>query len=118
MNVARPSEKGYADWLWERGTALVLMLGVPWLGFHLGQVRVITREGLILWLHQPLNSFLLILLILIAAIHASLGLRTILTDYIRHRARRTLLLIIVRCTLASSAIIGLGSLGVLLTSPP
>jgi succinate dehydrogenase hydrophobic membrane anchor protein len=70
------------------------------------------------WLQNPIHALLIGLLILVTALHAALGLRSILTDYVSNRSLRSGGLILIRFTLVFSAIVGLGSLWVLIKSPP
>jgi succinate dehydrogenase hydrophobic membrane anchor protein len=106
-------ERGRRDWLLERGTALVLLLLVPWLGLHLAYLPGLSQANLTNWLHAPVNAMALGGLILIAALHASLGLRSILMDYISTPSLRALSLLITRSLLVFSAVVGLGALWLL-----
>ena len=106
-------ESGRRDWLLERGTALILMVLVPWLGLHLAFLPGLHRADLVEWLESPLKAIGLATLILTTLIHASLGLRSILMDYISTPSLRGLSLLITRSALVVSAVIGLGALWVL-----
>lgn len=103
-------ESGRFDWLLERGTALLLLGLVPWLGVHLAFLPGLSRIHLEEWLHRPINALTMAFLIGIAAVHASLGLRSILMDYIASPSLRSLNLFLVRATLVVSAVVGMGAL--------
>ena len=115
MTRHRPQqgEKGRQDWLLERGTALVLMVLIPWLGLHLAFLPGLSQIHLTEWLHSPLNALALASVIVIAAAHAGLGLRSILMDYISTPSLRALSLFLTRTALVLSAVVGLGALWVL-----
>ncbi len=108
-------ESGRRDWLLERGTALVLLALVPWLGLHLALLPGLSQAQLIDWLHSPLNAIALASLIVMAALHAGLGIRSILMDYIATPSLRALSLLLTRTLLVISSIGGLGALWVLHT---
>lgn len=108
-------ESGRRDWLLERGSALVLLLLVPWLGLHLAFLPGLKQARLVDWLQSPLNAITLAGLILIALLHASLGLRAILMDYISTPSLRGFALLVTRSLLVFSAVMGLGALWVLHT---
>lgn len=113
--AVRASERGRGDWLLERGTALVLMFIVPWLGLHLNFLPGMRHARLLEWCHSPLNAIALASLIIMALLHASLGLRSILMDYISSLSLRALSLLITRILLVFSSVVGLGALWVLHT---
>ena len=106
-------ESGRRDWLLERGTALLLLLLVPWLGFHLAFLPGLSQAQIRDWLHAPINAVALASLILVAALHASLGFRSILMDYIRTPSLRALSLLVTRSAFVFSAVLGLGALWLL-----
>jgi succinate dehydrogenase hydrophobic membrane anchor protein len=114
-HMAHGRESGRRDWLLERGTALLLLLLVPWLGLHLAFLPGLSQAHLADWLHAPINAMALSSLILMAALHASLGLRSILMDYIATPSLRALSLLITRSLLVFSAVIGLGAIWLLHT---
>ena len=110
---AHTGERGRRDWLLERGTALVLLVLVPWLGFHLAFLPGLSQARLGEWLESPFNAITLSGLIVMALLHASLGLRSILMDYISTPSLRGFSLLMTRTLLVASAVIGLGALWVL-----
>jgi succinate dehydrogenase / fumarate reductase membrane anchor subunit len=108
-------ERGGTDWLLERGTALVLMFLIPWLGLHLAFLPGLNQGRLVEWVHSPWNAIALASLIVMAALHAGLGIRSILMDYIATPSLRGLSLLITRILLVFSSVTGLGALWVLHT---
>jgi succinate dehydrogenase / fumarate reductase membrane anchor subunit len=108
-------ESGRCDWLWERLSAILLVGLVLWLEVHLAALPGVTRTSLALWFENPLNLGAAIAFIVIGALHAGLGLRSIVIDYVSTRASRFLMLLLIRLLLVVSAIVGLGSLWVLRT---
>ncbi len=106
-------ESGRGDWLWERGTAILLVGLVLWLEIHLAALPGLSLASLSLWLENSLNLGAAIAFIVIGALHAGLGLRSIVIDYVSTRASRFLMLLLIRLLLVVSAIVGLGSLCVL-----
>jgi succinate dehydrogenase / fumarate reductase, membrane anchor subunit len=108
-------ESGRGDWIWERGSAILLVGLVLWLEIHLAALPSLSRTSLTLWFEYPLNLGAAIAFIVIGALHAGLGLRSIVIDYVSTRASRFLMLLLIRLLLVVSAIVGLGSLWVLRT---
>jgi len=91
----------------------VLLFLVPWLGLHLAFLPGLSQGQIRDWLHAPINVMVLASLIIIAALHASLGLRSILMDYISTPSLRALSMLITRSLLVVSAVVGLGALWLL-----
>lgn len=92
---------GTGSWLLQRGTAVVLALGTPWLAWS---VAVAAPLDYTAWraLFAPLAMRLFMLIFTIAlALHAWIGMRDILMDYVRPLALRLTLYLIVIVTLAA-----------------
>lgn len=94
-NAHSSSEEGFSHWYWQRVTGLALALLVVWFAFFLvclahdyhGVGDVFALLG------TPFNASMMILFIIVSAFHASLGLQTIIEDYIHMSALRQALMI-------------------------
>jgi succinate dehydrogenase / fumarate reductase membrane anchor subunit len=76
-------------WALERITALCLIpLGV-WFALHLPRFPSLSHEGFVSWCKGPLHLALLAAFLIIASLHARLGLDNVIEDYVsRQRYRR------------------------------
>ena len=104
MKSVTGAHGGTGTWLLQRGTAVVLALGVPWLAWR---VAVAAPLDYAAWraFFAPLAMRLLMLVFTIAlALHAWIGMRDILMDYVRPLGLRLALYLIVIVTLAACVI--------------
>lgn len=74
-------------WWAQRVSAVALVPLVVWLALALASGAAADCAALTVWLKAPLNTILMILLLVAAFHHAALGLKTIAEDYIHSRAR-------------------------------
>ena len=87
------AKEGTTHFWHQRLTALLLIPLVLWIGFSLAALPV-DHATLIAWIQQPLNTVLLVMLVLSTFYHAQMGLQVIIEDYVSAHARRTLILLI------------------------
>lgn len=78
---------GAGHWWAQRVSAIALVPLVLWLVWALASGAATDYTALSVWLMAPINSILLILLLIAAFHHAALGLQIIAEDYIHSRAR-------------------------------
>lgn len=78
---------GASHWWAQRVSAIALVPLVLWLVLALAWGSATDHLALTLWLQAPVNSILMILLLIAAFHHAALGLQVIAEDYIHARAR-------------------------------
>ncbi|TYB90031.1 succinate dehydrogenase, hydrophobic membrane anchor protein [Oceaniovalibus sp. ACAM 378] len=74
-------------WWAQRVSAIALVPLVLWLVWALANGGATDYAALSDWLKSPINTILMILLLIAAFHHAALGLQTIAEDYIHSRAR-------------------------------
>lgn len=78
---------GVSHWWAQRVSAIALVPLALWLVFAIGSGVAADHATLAAWLGRPVNAILMILLLIAAFHHASLGLQVVAEDYIHTRAR-------------------------------
>lgn len=78
---------GASHWWAQRVSAIALVPLVLWLVLALAGGSATDHLALTIWLGAPVNSILMILLLIVAFHHAAIGLQVITEDYIHSRAR-------------------------------
>jgi succinate dehydrogenase / fumarate reductase membrane anchor subunit len=76
-----------SHWWAQRVSAIALVPLILWLAWALANGAATDYAALLDWLNSPINTILMILLLIAAFHHAALGLQTIAEDYIHSRAR-------------------------------
>lgn len=102
MKLAVGAHTGTGTWLMQRATAIVLSVALPGLMIHFTLAWPVDFAG---WqaLFAPLwMRVLLLLTVLALALHAWVGVRDILMDYVHFTALRLALYLAVIITLAGS----------------
>ncbi|OJZ18904.1 MAG: succinate dehydrogenase, hydrophobic membrane anchor protein [Thiobacillus sp. 65-29] len=102
MKIAAGSHTGTGTWLVQRATAVVLALALPVLGMRILLALPVDFVG---WraLFQPVAMRVACVLAAAAlALHAWVGLRDVLMDYVRPTLVRLILYLVVIVTLAGS----------------
>ena len=90
------AKEGVEHWWRQRTTALALVPLVLWFVIAvIGHIGV-DRGAMVAWVHNPISSMLLILLIVATFYHAALGVQVVIEDYIHGEAMRLSALIVVR----------------------
>ena len=97
--------EGTGHWWQQRITAVALALLGSWFAICLLSLELGDRAAVVDWLARPLNAALLLLLVLTAAWHSTLGVRVIVEDYV-HGALRVPLLVALQFLHAVVAAIG------------
>ena len=104
MKSVTGAHSGTGMWLLQRGTAVVMALTVPWLAWRFATAVPLDYAT---WraLFAPLWMRLVMLLFTVAiGLHAWVGMRDILMDYVRPLGLRLALYLIVIVTLAACVI--------------
>jgi len=73
---------GAGHWISERVSSLALIPLVLWIAYAGVQVAGAGYEGAVLWVRQPLNAVLLVLLLAVSFQHMHAGMRVIVEDYV------------------------------------
>ncbi|HEY8190925.1 MAG TPA: succinate dehydrogenase, hydrophobic membrane anchor protein, partial [Alphaproteobacteria bacterium] len=99
------AQEGMHHWLAQRFTAvsnLFLMLCLVWSALHMPGWSYPAFTG---WLSAPVNSILMILVVVSVFYHAALGLQVIIEDYVHNEACKLGKLILIRFTLCAAAVV-------------
>lgn len=95
---------GLRAWLLQRFTAVYLLLFLAYLAVHFGRAPVTDFAAWLAWLADPLVNLATGLFILSLLIHAWVGIRDVLMDYVTHTGLRVVLFATVALTLAGCAL--------------
>ena len=79
------AKSGVGHFWWQRVTAIVLALLVPYIVFLMARVGVADVETLRATIAQPWNAIIFITFAIAMFWHAKLGLQVVIEDYIHHR---------------------------------
>ena len=82
-----PAGHAARHWWAQRASAIALVPLVLWFVWALASGAATDHAALSAWMKSPINTILMILLLIAAFHHATLGLQTIAEDYIHSRAR-------------------------------
>jgi succinate dehydrogenase / fumarate reductase membrane anchor subunit len=66
----------------------------------------VSYEAVVSWLRVPFSAAMALLLVLVSAYHANLGVQVVLEDYVADHGTRTVVLIAVKFALVTAALIG------------
>ena len=99
------AKSGTGHFWWQRVTAIVLMLLVPWLVGTLVSMVGADLARVYEVLSRPYNAILMALFVVALFWHAKLGLQVVIEDYIHSRAAELTLLVlnILLCSLGALA---------------
>jgi len=97
---------GSSHWYAQRVTAVALVLLALWFVVSLALLADASYEQVTGWLRTPLNSALALLLVVVAAWHAVLGLQVIVEDYVADKGKRLLVLIAIKFAFVVAAVVG------------
>lgn len=84
---------GVANWLALRVSAVALIPLTIWLVFAMLHLAGSGYPQVITWIKQPVNTVLIVVLILFAFYHGYLGTREVIEDYVHHAFSKFFLLI-------------------------
>lgn len=85
---------GVGHWISERISSLALVPLVLWISYAGLQLAGAGYDGAILWVSQPLNAVLLVLLLAISFQHMHAGMRVVVEDYIHKTTTKAVLLLL------------------------
>jgi succinate dehydrogenase / fumarate reductase membrane anchor subunit len=97
---------GSSHWYAQRVTAVALVLLALWFVVSLALLADASYEQVTDWLRTPLNSALALLLVVVSAWHAVLGLQVIVEDYVADKGKRLLVLIAIKFAFVVAAVVG------------
>lgn len=85
---------GAGHWISERVSSLALAPLVLWIAYAALQIAGSGYEGAVVWVRQPLNAVLLVLLLAISFHHMHAGMRVVVEDYIHKTLTKAALLLL------------------------
>ncbi len=85
---------GASHWLAERVSAIALVPLVLWMVFGILRLASLDYQGAVLWVSEPLNAVLMVLLTATAYWHMHAGMRVIVEDYIHKTLTKAVLLVL------------------------
>lgn len=97
---------GSAHWYSQRVTGVALVLLGCWFVLSLACLGGASYENVSQWLGSPSGSTLMVLLVVVVAWHAGLGLQVIVEDYVSSSGLRAALLVAVKFALVAAAVLG------------
>jgi succinate dehydrogenase / fumarate reductase membrane anchor subunit len=97
---------GSGHWFAQRVSAVALVLLGLWLVAALATMGGATHEHVVAWLSSPVTAAFAVLLVLVAAWHAVLGLQVVVEDYVGAKGQRLAVLLVVKFAFAVAAVIG------------
>jgi succinate dehydrogenase / fumarate reductase membrane anchor subunit len=101
------SAKGGAHhWYVQRVTAVALVVLGLWFVVSLATLNGATHEHVARWLQSPLSSALAVLLVVVGAWHAVLGLQVVIEDYVSDKGTRMAVLLVATFALVAAAVVG------------
>jgi succinate dehydrogenase / fumarate reductase membrane anchor subunit len=90
------AKEGTQHWWSQRLTAVALVPLTLWFVVALLGMDSFAHPAIVAWMAQPLNSILLILLLLVMLNHSQLGLQVVVEDYVHAGGLKVLILMLSR----------------------
>ena len=100
------AKEGTGHWWMQRMTAVALIPLTIWFALALLALPVASHADVAAWIAAPVNSILLILLVISLVYHSSLGLQVVIEDYV-HGATKVATLIVVQLGHVALAVAGI-----------
>jgi succinate dehydrogenase / fumarate reductase, membrane anchor subunit len=97
---------GSGHWFAQRVSAVALVLLGLWLVAALATMGGASHANVVAWLSSPVSAAFAVLLVLVAAWHAMLGLQVVIEDYVGAKGQRLAVLLAVKFVFAVAAVIG------------
>jgi succinate dehydrogenase / fumarate reductase membrane anchor subunit len=97
---------GSSHWYAQRVTAVALVLLMLWLCVSLASLADASYGQVTGWLRRPLNSALALLLVVVSAWHAVLGLQVVVEDYVADKGTRVLVLVAIKFAFVVATVVG------------
>ena len=98
---------GSGHWYSQRITAVALViLGLWFVASLLMLGHGAPHESVVAWLRSPFSAVMALLLIVVGAYHAQLGLQVVFEDYVGDKGTRVVVLVAIKFALVVAALIG------------
>jgi len=86
--------QGLKPWIWQRISALYLGVFLLYLIIALLQVDTLSYQSWVQWVSDPLNGSFLLIGFFMTAIHAWIGLKDVIMDYVHPLGLRILVMML------------------------
>jgi len=107
------AKEGTHHWWSQRVTAVALVPLTLWFVAALLGMDGYTHAAVVAWMAQPLNSILLILLVVVMLHHSQLGLQVVVEDYVHAGGLKVLILMLSRFAHVAAGVAAVYSIVVL-----
>ena len=98
---------GSGHWFTQRLTAVALVILGLWFVASLAMLGPgAPHDAIVQWLHSPLAATLAVLLVVVSAWHAQLGLQVVVEDYVGDKGLRVVVLVALKFALVVAALVG------------
>jgi succinate dehydrogenase / fumarate reductase membrane anchor subunit len=98
---------GSGHWYSQRTTAVALVILGLWFVASLAMLGDgATHAAVVDWLASPFSAALAVLLVVVSAYHALLGLQVVVEDYVGDKGARVVVLVAIEFALVVAALIG------------
>jgi succinate dehydrogenase / fumarate reductase membrane anchor subunit len=98
---------GSGHWFTQRLTAVALVILGLWFVASLAMLGPgASHEAVVHWLRSPLAAALALLLVVVSAWHAQLGLQVVIEDYVGDKGLRVVVLVALKFALVVAALVG------------
>jgi succinate dehydrogenase / fumarate reductase membrane anchor subunit len=97
---------GSSHWYAQRVSAVALVLLALWFVVSLASLAGASYEQVTGWLRSPFNSALALLLVIVGAWHAVLGLQVVVEDYVADKGARVVVLVAIKFAFVVAAVVG------------
>ena len=110
MKPSKVQHAGRSEWLTMRVLAALMVPLAPWVALILAALPKIPAAASREWLLSPSHIFPLLGFLLVGSLHAALGLRTIVDDYVHGVLAKRLSIFVAASLTAGIFVIGVTSL--------
>jgi succinate dehydrogenase / fumarate reductase membrane anchor subunit len=98
---------GSGHWYSQRVTAVALVVLGLWFVASLAMLGAgAPHEAVVHWLNSPFSAAMALLLVVVGAYHAQLGLQVVIEDYVGDQGTRVVVLVALKFALVVAALIG------------
>lgn len=87
------AKSGHQHWWRQRVTAVALIPLGLWFAISLLRLGSVEYSSVLFWAANPSHAVLLVLFLLTALLHSSLGLQVVVEDYVHHAATRVVAIV-------------------------
>jgi succinate dehydrogenase / fumarate reductase membrane anchor subunit len=101
------AKDGSGHWYAQRVTAVALVILGLWFVASLAMLGAgAPHAAVVHWLASPFSAVMAVLLVVVSAYHAQLGLQVIVEDYVGDKGTRLVVLVALDFALAAAALVG------------